>query len=193
MRLGGAMIGIAMLAACKVETPAPAPAPGATPAPTPAASPAPPPIPIKPGEWRFTREIVDVAMLGAPDPLANEIRRQMAEAQDRETRSCVEKADPREALVEPILSIQPGGRCDRPRLAASGGSMIGVMRCRIGDGGERRVTIRAMTGGEEVVINTRSRISGSDLPGDIVADVRITGRRVGDCPAAATVTEEKKQ
>lgn len=180
-------VGLA-LAGCEVERTVPVPSPSGAPD-----APVLPPAMLTPGEWRFTREVVDVAMLGAPAPLAAEIRRQLADARDRDSRLCLTAADPRVALAEPILAIQPGGTCDRPRLSASGASVIGEMRCRLAGSGERRVTIRAVAGAEEAVINTRSRISGRDLPGDIVADIRITGRRIGACPAASAPPKEEEK
>ena len=134
---------------------------------------------LKPGLWEMKMELVDVRGPGIPAGAAAQMKQQAA----RVTTDCMTPEEAKGPRSDMFTKGQ-AANCKQDDFSWSGGKIHGVMTCGgAGPGGAGKVTMTmdGQYGGEsiEMTMNTKTEAQGASMD----MDMKITGRRVGECPA----------
>lgn len=133
---------------------------------------------IAPGEWESTTEIVSVE---APS-LPREMERMMRERRNS-VRYCLtpdQVADP--ADLSRRIAAQGSG-CEVQDFRMDGGRVEGQMVCGRGTPRETRSVMRGEFSAERFVHESRVITAAPAFGGEMRIETRVTGRRLGPCPA----------
>ena len=139
-------------------------------------------VQLEPGEWEMKTEVVEVSAEGMPAGLAEGMKAQGSST----TRTCM---TPEEAKG-PKGDIFAGqnAECKSEGFSWSGGTIKGKTVCP-GQGG-LGATEMEMEGTYSARSIDMSMKSKTDMAGTpMTMEMRVTGRRVGDCPAGAEKAE----
>jgi uncharacterized protein DUF3617 len=133
-------------------------------------------VKLQPGEWEITMETVSVTAPGLPPSVAATIKKPRAT-----NRTCM---TPEEANgPKPDMFAGSGGvNCKQEGFSWTGGRIKGTTTCQ-GAGGTGK-TVMAMDGqygAQSMDMNMKMTTDAAGTP--MTVETRMTGRRVGDCPA----------
>lgn len=134
-------------------------------------------VSLQPGEWEMKTEVVNVAAEGLPPGMADSMKKSAGST----TRTCM---TPEEAKG-PKGDIFAGNQsnCKSEGFSWSGGKIKGKTTCT-GQGGTGK-TVMTMDGSYGAQNIDMTMKSETDLAGKAMTmEMRVTGRRVGECSAA---------
>jgi hypothetical protein len=133
---------------------------------------------LQPGEYEFTAVVDSVSSTDNTTPATN--MKVSAEGEETEkVRVCVGK----DGAIDPLIFAEAGDQCTPSSTYMRGGRMSLQFNCNRA----KRGTLTQLVDGNftatsfEAKVITSSYFSG---PGDYALSRTLTGRRVGDCPAA---------
>jgi hypothetical protein len=130
---------------------------------------------MQPGQWEITTAVTGMEGVpgGTPPGATNP---------SNTTRTCLtpeQVAQPATGIASGGLTNQAGCRAERSNV--SGGRIDTVVQCEAPGGGRVRVTTTGETGATSFDIESRSEVSAQGT--NMTTRTRVTGRRLGDCPA----------
>lgn len=129
---------------------------------------------MKPGEWRTTVTMVDMAMEGMPAGMARKFRMEPIV-----TIECV-SGDKIDDFVNKRSSNEPGAACTMSDVNTSGGRFAAKTTCT-GAGGARTVAMSGVYGESKVELDMD--MTGDTPSGPMSAKMHMLSERTGDCPA----------
>jgi hypothetical protein len=134
---------------------------------------------LQPGEWEMKMELLDVKGPGIPANAVAQMKQQVA----RTTRDCMTPEEAKGPRSDMFTKGQ-AANCKQDDFTWSGGKIHGVLTCGgSGPGGEGKVTMTmdGQYGGQSIDMTMKTKTEAQGASMDM--DMRITGRRVGECPA----------
>ena len=136
-------------------------------------------VQLQPGEWEMKAEVVSVKAEGLP-PGATE---SMKQAASRTSRDCMTAEDAKGPKAENLAPNPPGGNCKSENYSWGGGRISGKTSCTAPGGVKTTVVMDGRYDAQSMDITMKS---DSDVAGRAMQmEMRISGRRVGECKAAA--------
>jgi hypothetical protein len=134
----------------------------------------------EPGLYRSTVELLEVDLPGAPEGMADMMKRAMGES-NTANEYCLTQEQVDEGFEEMARNSQ-NGDCSFERFDADGGKIDAVMNCKAPDGNTARMTMQG-TGGP--TSSEMTMTMASEVPGMGTANMRMkaTHERIGDCAA----------
>ena len=132
-------------------------------------------VEIRPGQWEITAEIPTEGM--PPEIVAAMGGGKVT------TRQCVTPEEAQASAGE-LFSSEQAGNCTPKDVSAGGGRMRGTMTCSGEDGGPTSVEVEGSYDAETYEMTQKMTLAGGET-----SELRITGRRIGECPADAAAPE----
>lgn len=132
---------------------------------------------LQPGLYEVRSEVTGIRAMddGTPTKL-------LTQGQTATERVCVAGAT-RDGLPAPALAGLAAPGCETTSLMFPAGRIVGQLQCRPPElGADMAVSLNGSHGATDYRIDAEAATL-LPTPGDITAAVRVTGRRVGDCPA----------
>ena len=137
---------------------------------------------VRPGKWQSKVTIEEMSMPGVPAEMAENMKRMMAEHQQRTSEQCLTEEEakrPREDFF-----AGKDNNCRYDHFTMGGGKIDARMRCA-GPGGISQVMERAGTyAPDRYQMRMATRTEGSGAPG-MVMKLKVDSTRIGDCDAKA--------
>jgi hypothetical protein len=132
-------------------------------------------VSLQPGEWEMTMELLNIDAPGMPPQVVAAMKQQTAKS----SRTCI---SPEEAKGPKPgdLTGQGRGNCKNEGYVWEGGRIAGTTVCT----GEGTKSTAVLDGSYTPQSMTLSMKNTTEAAGNkMVMDMRMSGRRVGDCPA----------
>ena len=135
-------------------------------------------VSLQPGEWEMKTEVVNVAAEGLPAGMAEGMKKSASST----TRTCMTPEEAKGPKGD-LFAGDKSGNCKSEGFSWSGGKISGKTTCT-GQGGVGK-TVMTMDGSYAAQTMDMTMKSETDLAGKpMTMEMRITGRRVGECSAA---------
>lgn len=135
-------------------------------------------VSLQPGEWEMKTEFVNVAAAGLPAGMAEGMKKSASST----TRTCMTPEEAKGPKGD-LFAGDKSGNCKSEGFSWSGGKISGKTTCT-GQGGVGK-TVMTMDGSYAAQTMDMTMKSETDLAGKpMTMEMRITGRRVGECSAA---------
>ncbi|MBO9499931.1 MAG: DUF3617 domain-containing protein [Novosphingobium sp.] len=145
---------------------------------------------LSPGQWETKTEIVDMQIPGQkemPKQYLDQMKSRMA---TRSKLSCLTKEQV-ESRDGKIFTGDHEGNCRFAKYEMGNGKIDATMVCA-GDRGEMRLHTAGTFSAEAFEVN--SEMTGAGAMGGLRTNVKLTGRRVGECPVgSATPAAARKK
>ena len=136
-------------------------------------------VTLQPGEWEMKTEVVNVAAEGLPAGMMDSMKANAGST----AKTCMTPEDAKGPKGD-LFSGDKSGNCKSESFSWSGGRIQGKTTCA-GQGVAGK-TVMTMDGKYSAQTIDMTMKSETDLGGKpMTMEMRITGRRVGECPAAA--------
>ncbi|HEX8448169.1 MAG TPA: DUF3617 domain-containing protein [Allosphingosinicella sp.] len=134
---------------------------------------------LQPGEWEIKMEVVDIKVAGLPEGVAEGMKSQAGGGTNR---TCMTPEDAKGPSADMFGKNDPAN-CKSEGFAWSGGRIQGKTTCQAGNGQGK--TVMTMDGrytpqSMDMTMKTQTDMMGKDM----TMQMRVTGRRVGECTAA---------
>lgn len=139
-------------------------------------------IKLQPGEWEMKVEVKNAGMPGMEgmgDAMKNV---------STTTKSCITEED----VGKPgMFTGKQDANCKTEGFAAKGGKVSGTVTCT-GEGGQgsMKMTTEGQFTPTSFESTTKSEIDAEGMK--MTTEARVTGRRIGECPAGANSAEDSK-
>jgi hypothetical protein len=141
---------------------------------------------VAPGLWETRRAIVGATGPNMPRQVQSAMLRRIDTA-----RHCITPAEAAQPAAS-FLARQGGDQCHYYGFAYEGGRMRGLMRCTGGRmPGMMATRIDGRYTADRMDVRMTMEATGQPRGADATIETRISGRRIGDCPAAAPAVEER--
>lgn len=144
-------------------------------------------VSLQPGEWETTSEIVDAKIENAPEGMPAGMMDAM-KGRKTSVKSCITPEQAENPGAD-FLAAQKDGRCTYSGFEMAGGTIKGTVTCAGGEGGTATMTMEGAytPASYTTTVNMVSAGMGGPQAKDMTMHMttRVSGRRVGDCPAAA--------
>ena len=142
---------------------------------------------IQPGEWEMTSEMVSVEAPGAPPQVAAQLRAQLA-SQAQTRRQCITAAEAANVGRNLVGADATARGCQFSDSTFAGGVIrIGVNCRQPGGQASMRMAVAGSFSGTQLNAGIRMNLTGPSQGSNGVQAInmagRITGRRIGECPA----------
>jgi hypothetical protein len=135
-------------------------------------------VTLQPGEWEMKMEVVNVKVEGLPEGIAEGMKKEGAKA----SRTCMTPEEAKGPKPDIFTKDNPGN-CKSEGFSWANGRIQGKTTCS-GEGGVGK-TQMTMDGRYSPQSIDMSMKSETDMMGKaMVMEMRMTGRRVGECTAA---------
>jgi hypothetical protein len=132
---------------------------------------------MQPGEWEITTAVTG---LEAPNlPAGMSANAMPPPSTNRMCLTAEQVAQPAGGVASGGLTSQAGCRTESSN--ASGGRIESVVQCEAPGGGRVRVATTGRTGATSLDFEQRTEVSAQGT--NMTTRTRVTGRRIGDCPA----------
>ena len=133
-------------------------------------------VEMRPGQWETTIEVLRLNMANVPGMPAG-----MTQPLPPPTtvRSCVTPEQARRPNADMFAGGNQAG-CTYENFSMTGGRIQGVVTCN-SSGTTVRSTFNGSFGAESMQVDSESQVSANGVTVDTAS--RVTGRRLGDCPA----------
>ncbi|HEX8125296.1 MAG TPA: DUF3617 domain-containing protein [Allosphingosinicella sp.] len=136
-------------------------------------------VQLQPGEWEIKMEVVDIEVAGLPEGVAEGMKSQAGGGTNR---TCMTPEDAKGPSAEMFGKNDPAN-CKSEGFAWSGGRILGKTTCQAENGQGK--TVMTMDGrytpqNIDMTMKTQTDMMGKDM----TMQMRVTGRRVGECTAA---------
>lgn len=137
-------------------------------------------VEMQPGQWQTKIEILKMDMPGMenlPPQYAEKMKTELMKP--RTIESCMTPEDVKDRQSK----IFTGGdsKCKFEKYEMSGGSIDAVMACP-GPQGDMKMKMKGSFNGDTFTVNQEMDMKGPT--GNAHSEARITGKRIGECPAA---------
>ncbi|HEY0012001.1 MAG TPA: DUF3617 family protein [Allosphingosinicella sp.] len=132
---------------------------------------------MQPGQWEITTAVTGLEAPNLPAGMSAN-----AMPPPSTTRVCLTA----EQVAQPATGVASGGLtsqagCRTESNNASGGRIESVVQCEAPGGGRVRVATTGQAGATSVAFDQRTEVSAQGT--NMTTRTRVTGRRIGDCPA----------
>ena len=132
---------------------------------------------MQPGEWEITTEVTGLEAPNLPAGMSKS-----AMPPPTTTRVCLTA----EQVAQPATGVASGGLtnqagCRTENESASGGRIESNVQCEAPGGGRVRVATTGQTGASSFAFEQRTEVSAGGT--NMTTRSRVSGRRLGDCPA----------
>ena len=134
---------------------------------------------MQPGEWEMTMEMLEVSAPSMPPAAAAQMKQQMKQAPVT-TRTCVSEEEAKGPKPE-TLTGKAGNNCRTEGFSWAGGKVAGKTICDSPTGGKMTMTMDGEYGPTSMTMNMKTSTEAQGIP--MTMDVRVSGKRIGDCPA----------
>ena len=146
---------------------------------SPSASPSASGVSLQPGEWEMKTEVVNVNVEGLPEGIANGMKAQAGGT----SRSCMTAEDAKGPKPDMFSKNNPAN-CKSESFSWADGRIGGKTTCA-GEGGRGKM-VMTMDGRYSAQSIDMTMRSETDMMGKAMRlDMRISGRRIGECTAEA--------
>ena len=136
------------------------------------------PVNLQPGEWEMKMEVVNVKVEGLPEGVAEAMKKETGKA----TRTCMTPEEAKGPKADLFTKDNPGN-CKSEGFAWVNGRIQGKTVCE-GEGGAGK-TQMTMDGRYTPQSMDMTMKSDTDMMGKkMTMEMRMTGRRLGECTAA---------
>jgi hypothetical protein len=140
-------------------------------------------VTLQPGEWEMKMEVVDVKVAGLPPGLAESMKSQAGGT----NKTCMTPEEAKGPKGD-IFAGDKSGQCKSEGFRWAGGRIQGKTTCP-GQGGTGQ-TVMTMDGTYTAQNIDMTMKSETELMGKpLTMEMRVTGRRVGECSAADAAKE----
>ena len=132
---------------------------------------------MQPGEWEMTIETLNVSAPNLPPAAAAQLKRPAVT-----TRTCMSEQEAKGPKPETFTGNAGGANCKTEGFSWAGGKIKGRTVCS-GPGGTGNMTMD-MDGeyaGTSMTVNMKMKTEQQGMA--MTMDTRMTGKRIGDCPA----------
>ena len=132
---------------------------------------------IRAGQWETRTEVTNVSAPGMPAGVA-----EMMKTKPVTGTSCITEEEANDSGAD-LFSGKKDENCDTKGFKAAGGRVSGTITCRAEDGGQGAMTM-TMDGEfkpDSYALNSKMKTEGEGTA--MTIESKITGRRIGDCPA----------
>lgn len=143
-------------------------------------------VKMQPGQWQTQIKFVSVDIPGMPKAQADMMTQQMAKMSETTAETCVTA----EMVSKPpseMFGGKAGNGCTYEKFELAGGKVDAVMTCKPQTGGEMKATTTGTMSSTSYQLTSETTMSGmTGMPGggNMTSKTEITGKRIGDCPAA---------
>lgn len=141
---------------------------------------------LTPGQWSMTTEVVSVDLPGLPGQAAA-MKDQMTKAlvgRQTVSENCV---TPEQAKTPPaeLLAGGDAGDCRFEKYAMSSGKMDAALACKPPAGGEMKMKMTGLFGGDDFALDTTMQVAAPGMPDGktMTIKTKMTGKRSGECKA----------
>lgn len=137
-------------------------------------------VQLRPGQWETTVQVLSMdmpEMKGMPPQFGERLKAQLM--QPHVTKSCMTEED---AKKGPSRALAPDSKCKFEKYEMSGGTIDAVMVCPGGQG-DMKLQMHGTFAGDTMSVEQTMDMTGPT--GAMHSKARVTGKRIGDCPAAA--------
>ncbi|HEX8625729.1 MAG TPA: DUF3617 domain-containing protein [Allosphingosinicella sp.] len=134
---------------------------------------------LQPGEWEMTMNVVNVKVEGLPEGVADAMKKEGGKA----TRTCMTEEEAKGPKADMFTKDNPGN-CKSEGFSWSGGRIQGKTICegQQGGAGKTQMTMDGRYSAQSIDMTMKSE---TDMMGKAMTmEMRLTGRRVGECTAA---------
>lgn len=136
---------------------------------------------MQPGEWEMKMELVDVKAEGLPPAMLDAMKQQMASQPAQ--KQCLTQEEVDNMSAEKLGGDNASG-CQASNKQFGGGTIRADLTCSGQNGGPNgTINMSGTYGATEMNMDIKSDIQAPGMPSKINTNMRITGRRIGDCPA----------
>ena len=134
-------------------------------------------VALQPGEWEMTMETLNVSAPGMPPDVAARMKREPTT-----TRTCMTPEEAKGPKADTFVPQQNGMNCKQEDFAWGSGRIHGKTTCTGINGSG---TITSEMDGQYSAQSMDMRVkTDTKTPGvSVAAEMRISGRRIGECPA----------
>jgi hypothetical protein len=132
---------------------------------------------LRAGEWEMKTEVAAVSAPGMPAGVAD-----MMKAKASTVKVCVTEEDASKGDAG-IFTGKKDPRCDTKGFSAAGGRVNGTITCKAEEGGQGAMTM-TMDGQfkpDSYTLTSKMKTEGEGA--EMTIESRVSGRRIGDCPA----------
>src|ERR1044072_8088929 len=137
-------------------------------------------VQMQPGQWETKVEVLSMDMpdmKGMPPQLAAQLREQLMKP--RTVTSCMSEEDAKQG---PSKAFTGDSKCKFEKYEMSGGTIAATMVCP-GPQGDMRMQMNGNFAAETFTVEQAMDMTGPT--GAMHTKARVTGKRIGDCPAGA--------
>jgi len=138
-------------------------------------------VKMKPGKWEITVETLDTKVTGAPAGAPPMPKQAKATTETCLTQEQVDK--PTAVLGGPMQQFKDS--CTYDKFAMTGGKLDAAMHCNLPGGQKVTGTTTGSFSETEMSTETASNVTGLPNGMGVSNRMKVTGRRVGECDAAA--------
>lgn len=135
---------------------------------------------LQPGEWEMTMNVVNVKVEGLPEGVADAMKKE-----GKASRTCMTEEEAKGPKADMFTKDNPGN-CKTEGFSWSGGRIQGKTVCEgqggAGGAGKTQMTMDGRYTPQSIDMTMKSE---TDMAGKAMTmEMRLTGRRVGECTAA---------
>jgi hypothetical protein len=133
-------------------------------------------VAMTPGEWEMTVQVSQMSVPGVPEGA-------MPSMPATTMRTCLTAEQASQPTPGFLTGQQDGSGadCSYENYSTAGGRVQGTVQCRVAEG-TMRTTLDGQITPTSFEMNQQTQMSGGGMP-ETRTESRVTGRRIGDCPA----------
>lgn len=128
------------------------------------------------GEWEMTIETVNVSAPNLPPGALAQMKQAPVT-----TRTCMSEEEARGPKPETLTSNAGGSNCKTEGFSWAGGKIKGTTTCTPATGGKMTMTMDGEYDRTSMTVNMKNATEAQGMA--MTMDIKMTGKRVGDCPA----------
>ena len=134
-------------------------------------------VTLQPGEWEMKTEVVNVSAEGLPPGMADSMKQSASST----TRTCMTEEDAKGPKGD-LFTGDKSGNCRSEGFSWSGGKISGKTTCGTDASGKTTMTMDGQYSAQsmDMTIKSDTNVAGRGVS----MEMRMTGRRVGECTAA---------
>jgi hypothetical protein len=135
-------------------------------------------VSLQPGEWEMKTEVVSIAAEGLPKGMTEGMKANAGST----SRTCMTPEEAKGPKGD-LFAGDKSGNCKSEGFSWSGGRIKGITTCSPPGGGKTVMTMDGRYSPQSIDMTMKSQ---TDIAGKAMTmEMRVSGRRVGECSAAA--------
>jgi hypothetical protein len=131
---------------------------------------------MEPGEWEMTMETVNVSAPNLPPEALAQMKRPPVTS-----RTCMSAEEAKGPKPDTFTGNAGGANCKTEGFSWAGGKIKGTTTCSPPGGGKMTMAMDGDYGPNSMTMNMKTSTEAQGMTMNM--DARITGKRIGDCPA----------